>query len=97
MIHNYQSITTCNEYEKFSDIPTGLCNLACSVNIYNISDDSCPYPNDTIMWWNVLQFGNPIRLTQIATQAFTNDRPGTNELWIRNRHDNNWSDWKKIG
>ena len=60
------------------------------------TDEDSPYPNATIMWWNVFQFGNPNRLTQIAIQAFVG-RCGHNELWIRNKHEAIWSDWKKIG
>lgn len=48
------------------------------------------------MWWNGICWGVGNRASMIATQAYV-ARPGFNELWIRQKHDSNWSSWKKIG
>ena len=62
-----------------------------------VTDNLCPYPSKTgPMWWNVIQIGNPARLTRIAAQAFIG-HPGKDEVWIQSKHDNVWSDWKKLG
>ena len=66
-----------------------------SVNIINNTDEQCPYPNDTIMWWNGIQIGIDNRLTQIVIQAYST-RPGHNEVWVRNKHDDTWSVWTKL-
>ena len=62
-----------------------------------VTDNLCPYPNKTgPMWWNVIQIGNPARLTRIASQAFI-WHPGKDEIWIQSKHDSEWSAWKKLG
>ena len=81
---------------QFNEIPLSSELRVFSVLITDNADPNCPYPSGTTMWWNVLQFGHPARLTQIANQAFST-RPGHNELWVRTRHDNTWSAWRQIG
>ena len=80
--------------ETFDKIPS---TYKLSFFIVNISIDSkdpnCPYPNDSLMWWNVIQLGIGNRQTQIACQALSN-RSGYNECWIRQKHDALWSNWR---
>ena len=83
-------------YDYFSKIPlSDKFIVPFSVVIINNTDEQCPYPNDTIMWWNGIQIGLNNRLTQIVTQAYST-RPGHNEVWVRNKHDDTWSVWTKI-
>lgn len=83
-------------YDYFSQIPlSDKFIVPFSVNIINNTDEQCPYPNGTIMWWNGIQIGVNNRLTQIVTQLYS-ARPGQNEVWVRNRHDSSWSNWVKI-
>lgn len=94
IIFAYSNITRCT-VNKFDEIPTSDKLRIFSVLIENNPDPNCPYPSKTLMWWNILQFGNKNRLTQIANQAFIG-RSGNNELWIRSKHDNSWSDWTRL-
>ena len=76
---------------NFSDI--SVVNGFKFAVVYPTPTDS-PYPNQQ-SWWNVLEFGESTRLTQITSQAF-DGYPGKNELWIRSKHDNVWSGWVKL-
>ena len=81
-------------FDAFEKIPS---TYKLSYFVINISEDSkdpnCPYPNDSLMWWNVIQLGFPNRQTQIATQTLS-VRAGCNECWIRQKHDDSWNNWR---
>lgn len=82
-------------YNYFSQIPLNVNFIVPFSVDLPYTDEQCPYPNDTIMWWNGIQIGVANRLTQIATQVY-GTRPGHNEVWVRNKHDTVWSAWTKL-
>ena len=85
-------------FKLFADIP-----LLFGIHVFCISDivgnhgpiTDSPYPDAPGGWWNVISFGHAIRMTQITSQVFRGYK-GENELWIRSKHDNNWSEWVKL-
>ena len=89
------AIMTRKAYNSFSKIPLSVNFIVPFSVDLPTADAQCPYPNDTIMWWNGIQVGIGNRLTQITTQVY-GTRPGYNEVWIRNKHDNLWSAWVKL-
>lgn len=81
-----------DESSLMADAPIGRY-----VSYYTNGSIGADWPtNNTVAWWNVLTFGVPSRLTQLAQQAFTG-RPDTGALFIRSRHDSLWSPWFQLG
>ena len=84
-------------FKLFADVPLlygihAFC--VCKLGDASPIPDS-PYPDATCGWWNVISFGHIYRMTQITSQVFEGFK-GRDELWIRNKHDNNWSEWVKL-
>lgn len=78
-----------NFLNSFSDIPTeeGMYAVA-----YNGTDVNAPVQDSEAWWWNVIQIGGPIRLTQIVSCPFRY----RDLLFIRYNHDFSWSNWYKF-
>ncbi|WP_019703345.1 pyocin knob domain-containing protein [Paracidovorax oryzae] len=70
----------------------GLGTFDTFVSLSGPGGDWPPFVRD-YLWWNVQTFGNDQRVTQIAWQAFI---PSQGQIWTRNRHDANWSEWTRI-
>ncbi|MCG3783949.1 hypothetical protein [Delftia acidovorans] len=83
---------TYDETSLMADAPIGRY-----VSYYSGGVAGADWPtNNSVAWWNVLSFGVPTRLTQIAQQAFSG-RPDSGALFIRTRHDTLWSPWGQLG
>ena len=83
-------------FKLFADIP-----LLNGIHVFCVSGvdttdpiTDSPHP-DNNGWWNVLCFGVGSRMTQSTSQVFRGYK-GKNELWIRNKHDDVWSEWVKL-
>lgn len=87
---------------SFASIPGGVgIHTYCVTNGEDPVTDS-PYPSEK-GWWNVVQFGTDgsgslYRLTQITSQVYKTEYgfKGKDELWIRSRHDDAWSAWRRL-
>lgn len=69
-----------------------MCAIAV---VGNGIDPDSPVPNTNASasyWWNVIQFCDNNRLTQIANTPFAH----TAKLYVRVKHDNNWYPWSEI-
>lgn len=66
--------------------PAGVSQAAYHTPLGGTSSDT------TISWYTVLVLGRSNRLTQIAFLPFDHQQT----MYIRFRHDSNWSSWKKI-
>ena len=81
------------EFHNFMEIPYKY-GIWCACVSGSPSDS--PYPNGE-GWWNVIQFGIADRLVQITTQVYKYTQyKGKDELWIRSKHDADWSTWTKL-
>ena len=76
-------------YGSFAEIPVESLSKAVSV-FYSGADPNAPETDTNVYWWNVLQFGEANRLTQIASGAYHHMKRG---LYVRTKHDGNWSNW----
>lgn len=63
---------------------------ACAIGAGDI--DNSPEPNTNGEWWEVLTCGVDSRAVQIAWGCYN----FTRKMFIRYKHDGNWSGWKKV-
>lgn len=87
-IEDLQDSVSYLTYGNFSQIPNDDNIRFCCVT-YQGTDSDAPDTNDGPWWWNVIQFGNPLRLIQIAWCPYRN----RDKLYMRQRHDTNWHGW----
>lgn len=86
---NRANALTYHAYGSFAEITVESLSKAASV-YYSGSDPNAPETDSNIYWWNVFQFGEANRLTQIASGAYHHMKRG---LYARTKHDGNWSNW----
>ncbi len=86
---NRANALTYHTYGSFAEITVESLSKAASV-YYSGSDPNAPETDSNIYWWNVFQFGEANRLTQIASGAYHHMKRG---LYVRTKHDASWSNW----
>jgi hypothetical protein len=86
---SFASLTSFIEVYFSSGIRIG------GVAIQGTSDADAPITDSGYYWWNVITFGVSNRITQIAVQAYIG-YSYTNYMYVRERHDNQWSGWVKV-
>lgn len=84
---NLDVLYTPNDfYSSFASLPNehGIYMVS-----YSKADPDAPIKTSEAWWWNVIQIGILTRYTQIATCPFRYREC----IFIRHRHDNNWTEW----
>ena len=76
--------------DKFSNIPIASGFYFYFV-IYSGIDQDAPEKIYADWWWNVIAFGDAMRFTEIALCPYRDK----GSIYIRQKHDNDWSEWFK--
>ena len=67
------------------------------LNQAGFNDPDAPIHDQSEDWWfNVLQFGIGNRLTQIAFMPYSNRGNYNKVIFVRQKHDYDWSTWGRI-
>ena len=76
---------------SFSEIPNKVGFYFYLVSYTGVDPDAPDKSNDA-WWWNVITFGEANRLSEIALCPYRY----LNSIFIRHKHDNEWTNWYKI-
>ena len=87
---NVNHLDTYCMVDKFSSIPI-INGFHFHFVVYSGIDQDAPEKICTDWWWNVITFGDIARLTEIAFCPFRDK----GSIYIRQKHDNDWSEWFK--
>ena len=98
---SYQPLILQNQFDNFADLTAFIDdNFSSGIRIGGVATQGTSDPNSPITesgyyWWNIITFGVSNRITQIAVQAYIG-YAYTNYMYVREKHDNQWSGWVKV-